>query len=532
MIKKSYLVIISYIFLLNNLFATNLFDNQELEYIKNKKSITICSVSNFMPYEDFDKDNNHIGFTKSYFKLFQDILKLPIKVIKTKDIKQSFDFLKLKKCDAVSLVQNPIKNQQFIYTTPYIISPLVIAIRSKVPFITDFNNLQDKTFGIVKNSVYKDKLLEIYPNINHLIEVNSIKDGLHKVDNKQLFGQIGTLADIGYLFYQDFMGELKIAGKTDNIELKFKMGFLKDDKVLVDIFQKIIDNLDKSVHYNIVSRWTSISYGKGIPRQLVIKFSIIFLVIFLAIILFIFLLKRKIKFEVEKNKQKDKYLLHQSRLAQMGKLLNMIAHQWRQPLGSINSVVIDMQLNVNNSKFDKSFHKINKYVSYLSNTIDNFMSFYKPSNKKILVDVTLPILNALEIIEQLLKAKNINIITNFKSYDKIYMYNNELVQVILTIVHNSVDNFILKDIQNPQITIDTYKIKDKYYIAISDNGKGIDENIIDNIFDPYFSTKDEKNNTGLGLYMSKMIIEEYHNGKLDVKNIKDGVSFIIELIVQ
>jgi nitrogen fixation/metabolism regulation signal transduction histidine kinase len=109
------------------------------------------------------------------------------------------------------------------------------------------------------------------------------------------------------------------------------------------------------------------------------------------------------------------------------------------------------------------------------------------------------------------------------------IYQNEVMQVILNILKNSEDNFLEKNIKNKNISISTYKKENEYIISICDNGGGIENEILPNIFNPYYSTKIEKNGTGLGLYMSKIIIEEHNSGLLNVNNLNDGVCFDIVL---
>ncbi len=526
MIKNCFLII----FIISNLYSSNLLTQNDKQYLEKLAHISICSTEHNMPFEDFDKNNNHIGMASSYFKIFKKELNVNIRIVKTSSIKQSLAFLENDKCDAISIYNNKIKNKKLLYTTPYIITPIVLAIKSPVPFITDFYNLKDKKLVIGENVSYKELLLDNYSNINNLHDISSVRDGLKKVNSGEVFGAIGTLAEIGYYFYQDYMGELKIAGKTDLIDLELSMVFKSQDNKLYSIFNKLILNLDKSIHYDIVSKWTSISYGTGIPSQIIFKIGIFIAIIFIIIIFFIVILKRKIKKAVEINREKDKYIFLQSRLAQMGEMLSMISHQWRQPLSIISTIVIKMQLSNENKVFNKYLDDINNYVQYLSNTLNDFRNFYKPNKKIINIDITSPINDALNIITPSLKKDNINLKTNFISNQNIDTYSSELTQVILVIIQNSIDNFKNSNQLEKNIKITT-KNNDQNIvrIEIEDNGGGIDETIISKIFDPYFSTKNEKNGTGLGLYMSKLIIEDYHNGRLDVKNTKGGVSFNIDI---
>ena len=255
-------------------------------------------------------------------------------------------------------------------------------------------------------------------------------------------------------------------------------------------------------------------------------------------------LEEKVKNEINKNNKKEKVLQQQTRLAQMGEMISMIAHQWRQPLGAISSSIISMQIKKSSGKFnldekadresyfefcDKRYKNISEYVQFLTATIDDFRNFFKPDKEKEKVALTIPIQRALKIVGVSMKNKGIDLTTDFQTNKELIMYQNEIMQVILNILKNSEDNFVEKNITNPQIVIKTIQKDEEYIINITDNGGGIPEGILGNIFNPYFSTKSEKNGTGLGLYMSKTMIEEHHKGKLKATNVDDGVCFEIIL---
>ena len=240
----------------------------------------------------------------------------------------------------------------------------------------------------------------------------------------------------------------------------------------------------------------------------------------------------------------EKQLLQQSKMAQMGELISMIAHQWRQPLGAISAVSIDLNMKIELEAFDKSskegvvelekylvnsLSQIDSLVQNLTTTIDDFRNFYKSDKQKESSTINIPINKAYAIVKSSLQSSNVKIIREYLSKDILSIYSNEFMQVILNILQNSQDNFIEVNKENPIIKIKTYDIKELSIIEISDNGGGIDKSIIDEIFNPYFSTKTQKNGTGLGLYMSKTIVEEHHNGIITVDNIDDGVLFRIKL---
>jgi len=251
----------------------------------------------------------------------------------------------------------------------------------------------------------------------------------------------------------------------------------------------------------------------------------------------------KIIEEVEKNKKKDLKLLHQARHAQMGELINMIAHQWRQPLNAIAATIMNIQLQLSLEKYDLSnqdereqfsgflnikLENIENFIQTLSITIDDFRNFYKQDNETKQESVHIPIKKALDITKALILSKKITVIKELNSIKKIEIFESELLQVFLNIIKNAQDNFEDQDISEQTITITTKDTALGVTIEIYDNGGGINPEIMDHIFDPYFSTKDIKNGTGLGLYMSKSIIEKHHKGKFYAHNTEEGVCFTLE----
>ena len=244
-------------------------------------------------------------------------------------------------------------------------------------------------------------------------------------------------------------------------------------------------------------------------------------------------LEEKIKIEVEKSREKDQALIQQSKLAQMGEMIAMIAHQWRQPLGAITAAANDLILKITFGKydakyFDKKLKNITDLSQHLSKTIDDFRGFYKKDKEKIEILLSDIVKDVLNIVAVSIKNKNIEIITEFHSDKKVYTYPNEVRQVVLNLIKNAEDILLEKGVKNPYIKIKTFDIENNSCLEVSDNGGGVPKNIIDKIFDPYFSTKTKKDGTGLGLYMSKIIIEEHCNGTLSVSNSEEGAIFRIE----
>ena len=230
----------------------------------------------------------------------------------------------------------------------------------------------------------------------------------------------------------------------------------------------------------------------------------------------------------------DQQLIQQSRLAQMGEMISMIAHQWRQPLAAISatSATIELKASFHRLTDDVAIEKaqtISRYSQQLSETIDDFRNFFKPNKEKAETSYDEIVRSVLGIIEVSITTKNIQLFQELNCHETFTTYPNELRQVVLNLVKNAEDAVVEKAIKKPYIKVLTYTEDDRYILEVSDNAGGIEEEIIGNVFDPYFSTKRAKEGMGLGLYMSKMIIEEHCGGELSVNNGSDGAVFKIRL---
>jgi signal transduction histidine kinase len=242
----------------------------------------------------------------------------------------------------------------------------------------------------------------------------------------------------------------------------------------------------------------------------------------------------RVKEEVQKSRDKDSIMIHNSKLAQMGEMMSMIAHQWRQPLSAISAASTGLQIKIELDRYDEklflgSLEKIEEYVYHLSQTIDDFADFFKPSKRKEKTSLDKLVDKALFILSSSFTKNSIEVETSFDGELELETYSNEVIQVLINLLKNAETILLKREIQTPKITLNCYAKGDKKYIEIADNAGGIEEDIIDKIFESYFTTKENDNSTGLGLYMSKFIIEDSCKGKLEVKNENGGAKFTIVL---
>ncbi len=230
----------------------------------------------------------------------------------------------------------------------------------------------------------------------------------------------------------------------------------------------------------------------------------------------------------QQTKSYEDMLLQQSKMAQSGEMIANITHQFRQPLNNISYILINIKKRFEKNKLEESYFtnkvtQIDEQLQFLSTTIDHFKEFYTPSKQKENFLIKEAIDSSITVLSAELKKRNIILNTKYNVNEDINIkgIKNELSQVILAILTNASD--ALKDIESPFINIQIDASDAEIIISISNNGKHIDKRDINKIFEPYFSTK--KDGTGIGLYLSKLIINRSFDGELKVENIKEGVQF-------
>ena len=219
----------------------------------------------------------------------------------------------------------------------------------------------------------------------------------------------------------------------------------------------------------------------------------------------------------------------------MGEMIGMIAHQWRQPLSVIsmgaNNLLLDIEMGtLDSGLFKEEALSIVEQVNHLSQTIDDFRNYFRPDREKERVQVEEVLNEALVIIRKSLENNAIELSLSVSESSAVEIFRRELIQVLINVINNAKEAMNEHCKQEKRLFISTEEVSDAVIIRICDNGGGIDEAIIHRIFEPYFSTKDKQTGTGLGLFMSKTIMEKHLNGRIEaVKNGADGTCFILSI---
>jgi signal transduction histidine kinase len=225
-----------------------------------------------------------------------------------------------------------------------------------------------------------------------------------------------------------------------------------------------------------------------------------------------------------KLKEKDRIMYQQAKMASMGEMLENIAHQWRQPLSVISSEASGIKVKKEFDILDEeellnTMDNITQTTQHLSNTIDDFRNFFKPQIEKEIFNIESSIEKTLNIIGKKLASRDFIVIKNVGKNLKVDGFESELVQVFMNIISNTIDATVLKNIQQRYLFIDIFEDNNNVVISIKDSAGGIPKDIINKIFDPYFTTKHKSNGTGIGLYMSEEIIVKHFYGEIIAQNI-------------
>jgi signal transduction histidine kinase len=288
-------------------------------------------------------------------------------------------------------------------------------------------------------------------------------------------------------------------------------------------------------YWYIVGADIEISFIDKELHKMLVEYIFIFLFFIAGLVLFIRKWNTILDDENQEKLFAQKRLLEHSKLAQMGEMIGNITHQWRQPLGEIDAVLMRLESEYNHGKLDKqrlekTITQIENITDYMSITIDNFTTHLKDNQEKKRFQLSKMVQKSLDLMEANSNKHHISVDLKVKDDKTLEGVEGRFIQVIIAIIQNATDILVLKrDSSDRKIDITLFTQKEEFVISIKNNGEKIPDDVIEYIFEPYFTTKFKAQGTGIGLYLSKIIIEKTFDGKLEVENIADGVEFKIIL---
>lgn len=529
---------------------------KQKEYLNRKREITMCVDPNWMPLEMIE-NSVHVGISSEYMKLVSQKVGIPIKLIATSTWSESLRKGIRRECDILAMAEKTLSREKYFdFTAPYIEIPIVIATKTGMPFMDNLEEIKMKRLGMVRDYSARDLLHSRYAGIN-LVEVESIQEGLAQVREGKLFGFLDNSIVLNHEIYKNRLSDIAINGQFKD-SFKLSIATRNDEPLLHEIFEEALASVDEKTKNEIMNRWVNIRFEQHLDYTFLWQVLLFTLMIVSIIGYWNFKLMKanrekekvslqlkraknelealndsleeRISVEIEKNLKHQFVLMQQKRLVQMGEMIENIAHQWRQPLAQVNSSVllIDAVLSkyrLQDPLVEEKLMEIESLTEYMSKTIDNFKNFFNPDKQKKRFNLRKGVEDSLAILKGALEVHFINIEIDIDEKHECQCYLEELQQVIVVIVNNAKDAIIATKIGNPKIIIAASRNKEEYRLSICDNGGGIPIEIMDKIFEPYFTTKHKSQGTGVGLYMAKMIVENGLGRELSVYNTDTGACF-------
>ena len=496
---------------------------KELLYLKTKKVFKICVDPNWMPLEAIRKEK-YIGLGSQYMTIVSKKLHTPFKLVITNSWQESVENIKNKVCDILpmaSKTQSRIKYTNF--TTSYLDTPIVIATKSDMPFISDIKKILQKKLGVVKEYSVIEQLKLKYPHIN-LIEVNSLEDGLKKVENGELFGFLDNAIVINNIIQKDYIGILSISGRFEEYE-HLAMASRNDEFVLNILLQKVLNSIPESTKNKLLEKYITTSHIQTTDYILIWKIIVVFIIILISILFW----TRKLSF-LNKQLKIEKQKALEATKSKSDFLANM-SHEIRTPM---NAIIGMSHLALKDNKNIEQINyiiKIKQSANLLLNIINDILNISKLEAGKLKLDKTNFSLNELiklvtNIIQHKLDEKKIQFIINNNTTNDIYYGDNiRISQILINLLNNAI-KFTHKG--SVELSINE-ALNNRIIFSIKDTGIGLKQEQIDILF-KQFSQANSKimrkyGGTGLGLHISQSLVN-LMNGKISVTSkINKGSTF-------
>lgn len=510
----------------------------EFKYINNKtekekkeikRELYIKVLNRFNTLDD--KKLTNITFILPNSEIFLD-MKQPLTKTSMNENKRAFNFVKNNKEDMDSFeVKDEDTGFNFLYS---------IKVENEV---VGFLNI---TFS--EQAITSSLMKQYYVLTNFIIKDDNFSKEYLKNTKEYKAAHFD-----GFLHNTNILTELRDVSRKDILVLK------PSRSMSIKIYKEAMENKANSIFINkdniivttipimnklrnkqeaflaILSKEDGLSNLEKTYKLILLLLIFLYLSILLALY---FLISRSIAEKNNLNKiiKKDKQLLEQMKLAQMGEMIGNIAHQWRQPLSTISTAASGLKMKHEFDMLEKDdipefTDTIVTNTKYLSETIDTFRDFIKEEKETKEIVIQERIDETLKIVRASLENSHIKLINNidYENPIKVELVAEELAQVLINILNNAKDVILQRKIEDGTITIALIKTNKNFKITIEDNAKGIEKDVLPKIFDPYFTTKHQFHGTGLGLYMSKIIVEKHLFGQLEVENTKKGAKFTITI---
>lgn len=504
------------------------------------KTIKVCYSKDLEPYT-YKEDGKAIGISIDYLKLVAKKANLNLEFVETQNVQKHFELVQKGTCDVLpTMLKEPNTRKMVIPTKEYSFEYLALSTKIEQPYIAREELFKGKKIGINKNYANVIKFVkEKYPEID-LITM-SLDEGLKKVKKGEIYGYVDGYLVLSSIIKKEYHGSLKIMKTLEEAKVLLSFGVNEKQNLLREVLSNSIDKITSKERNRIENSWNKMEVKK------IVDYTLFYQLLFVTALILISLiyrerflrninikLKEEVKRQVDENRKKDNLMFQQSKLAAMGEMINNIAHQWRQPLNRINSNLSVLNIlyegsSKNKKTIDEKIDNIEKQIDYMSNTIEDFLSFLHPKKQISRFDILETIENTVKLIDSRFKNVKLDLKYDKSKNFRVNSYESEMIQVLLSIFDNAVDNFDIKKRKNAEVKVELDENIQYVIIKIVDNGGGIEEEILEKVFEPYFTTKSDLKSSGLGLYISKMIVENSMKGSITVSSNNKETCFEIKV---
>ena len=549
------------VFARQRFFSTNAFrqtnitaplSEEEKFFLMGKQVLSMCVIPHSLPYGDI-VDNRYEGMGADFITYLEKSLDTPIQLVPTHSREESLQKLLNKKCDFISFdTQTVHSDEKISFTSPLLRVPLVVITTNDRLYVSDFKEIQDHSFVLLKDHPMQAVLHDAFPSLK-LAFVDSEIEGLKLVEEGKYYGLITSNFTVSHLFQKYIATHLKVSAQVP-LQMPFSFAVLNENELLYSILESASVGTLRQTIDPLVKKWVPERYPKGFD-YLVILQLVFFFIVFSAIAFALYFevtlknsrleeatesldtlnqeLESRIKHEVDISREKDMVMYRQSRFASMGEMIGNIAHQWRQPLMELSALLMDLQAAIH-FKTKVTEHDVvdtivssNRVIQFMSHTIDDFRNFFSPQKDLSIFCINDIIDEAVNIMKATLHHHRIalEIITHVPK-SMAYGLKNEYAQVIINLISNAKDMLLARGIEKGRIVIEIDESSEYSKVSVIDNAGGIDNDDLPKIFEPFF-TKEKSNGTGIGLFMSRMIIENNMKGIITAGNVEEGVAFCV-----
>lgn len=549
------------LFARNRFFPTNTFrqtnilaplNEEEKFFLMGKQVLNVCIIPKSLPYGDII-NKSYQGLGAQMIPFLEKSLDIPIQLIPTRTAHESHQKLIEKKCDFINL-DTPQKDadDKMTFTSSLLNVPLVVVTRDDISYVAHFSEIVDKSFVILQDHPMLFSLKEMFPSLN-LHTVTSEIEGLKRIEEGIHYGFITSNFSVSHLFRSHIADTLKVSAHIP-LEMPFSFSLLEENSVLRTILEKMAQSMRENEMPKLVKQWIPERYPRGFDHHVILQLVFSF-ILFCAIAFYLYYevvlknirleetrksldtlnheLESRIKHEVELSREKDMVMYRQSRFASMGEMIGNIAHQWRQPLMELSALLMDLQARihfsakVSSSDVVETITSSNRVIQFMSRTIDDFRHFFSPHKTVSVFCINEVVDEAVNIMSASLAHAKITLdVIAHVNPSFAFGLKNEYAQVIINLLSNAKDILISRKVQEGQITIMIDEINGYSKVSVMDNGGGIENEDFSQIFEPFF-TKNKIEGTGIGLFMSRMIIEKNMKGIITAGNVENGVAFCI-----